>query len=320
MGKYDKLIEFMLSHDIINYSEIYAAKLPEDTDFQSKHLRLLDSIQKAKEQGGNIHVSDQDHEFEHIIVNKNFNQIPNKARLYLSPTRKNLLPLVIEIINRSFNEGQRTYIKYSETPERLDQLIFYLEDGEDITKKLEMLKKIKEEKPELFQEMSQAPIWFNETAVPNVYLQANPVLDDRFGRKTSYGHQCEYALEDTKKILEYLYGINETTLLKSCSSDSLFNSRFIAIFEEMLKRYGIFLHKDPNGNFFNTKVEGGTCNTPLSEFEYDKITGVLTEIRNHHYYLTKENKEKRYSYGQKDKDAFMKSLITKIPDFDDGSR
>lgn len=323
MNKYDKLIEFMLSHDNINYSDFYISRIPEDIDFRNKHLRLLDSIENAKKQGGNIHVSDQDHEFEHIIVNKDFGQIPNKIRFYLCPTRKNLLPLVVEIINRSFKEGQRTYVKYCQNAERLDQLIVYLEDSVDMKLKLDMLKEIKTDRPELFQEMSQAANWVDETSIPNVYLQANPQINRRIGLETSYGNQCAYALDDTKKILEYLYGVTEKTSLISSKSDSLFASRFKNVYEEMLRRYGIFLHKDHNGNLFNTKVEGGENNTPLSRFEYDKITGVLTEIRNEHIGSQTENKEKRWHFGQstEEKTAFMQSLITKtFPDFDDGSR
>lgn len=288
MGKYDNLIEFMLNHHgPISYNDLYLSNEMVDAyrrdqkknlDFNNKQIRLLTSIDNAIKSGDKIEVVDQEEEFIHIFVNGNNNNL-NKYRLYLSPARENLLPLVVEIINRSLANGQQTYFKYAQKPYRLDQLLFYLKDNDDIRAKLHLLAGIKKERPELFQSMFQAPCWICGTSLPDVFIAPNASLTDRLGRKSSYGHLFAYALNDTKQILEYFYGVRTNDSLKRFKTDSSFSHRFETIFEEMLVRYGIFLQLDRKGNYNITMAQGNKWGEPVSEFYYNKNNGILTERR-----------------------------------------
>lgn len=310
MGIYDKVIAFMLENESIDYNKLYvlndmvkdyfAGKI-DNSGFLESEKKLLASIDKVNNAGGMISTVNQDDDFEHIFVNKN-SESPIKARLYLSPSRSNLLPLVVEIINRSLKEKQRTHIKYSRYPFRLDQLIFYLSGSNDINEKIKLLSAIENDNPNLFQDMSQAPNWIYKTGVTGVYLAPEAVLKDNLCRKTSYGGLFTNALKETKYILEYLYGVKENDKLSRFQKDILFTHRFKVVFEELLIRYGIFLARDKNGNLVNVVSKGNIFEGPISSFEYDKENGILTESR-----VIDGNTIKEWKFGQsiREKTAFM---------------
>ena len=143
-----------------------------------------------------------------------------------------------------------------------------------------LLNEIKKDMPILFKNMNQAPNWIIETSIPNVFFSANALLDDRLGRKTSYGYLFQYALEDTKSILEYMYKVDEKQPLKSFKSDILFKGRFKKVFEEMQRRYGILFERDSEGHLGIKMTKDASSTMPLSKFSYDKKEQVLTETRN----------------------------------------
>ena len=309
--KYDEIIDLILNSDSVNYSSFYRANLEKDVNFSDKDSRLMKSIKDAKAKGAIIHQRDQDGDassFCHIAVNRRFSEDGIKARLYLSPKQANIHNLAIELVNNSLATGSDIYFKYARTNERLDQMIIYLKNQEDIDKKIALLKKIRQEKPELFEDMQKSKIWFNETEIPNVFLEPEPQLRDSIGRQSSYGSMFEKALASTKTILEYGYGIKDNESLASKRLDSHFYNNFELIFTEMLKRCGIYLQKNNRSGRYEIVAKPIDPNDlrTLFRFEYDKKTQTITEIRGGTLF---QDKNQRYSYSQQRKKEFLDTIL-----------
>lgn len=61
----------------------------------------------------------------------------------MSPKQSNVHGLAVELINKSLATGGNIYFKYARTSDRLDQMIVYLKNQEDIDQKIALLKKNK---------------------------------------------------------------------------------------------------------------------------------------------------------------------------------
>ena len=309
--KYDEIIDLMLSSKSVNYSSFYRANLERDVNFSDKDSRLMKSIKDAKAKGAIIHQQDQGGEassFCHIAVNRGFSEDGIKARLYMSPKQANIHKLVIELINNSLATGSDIYFKYARTSDRLDQMIVYLKNQEDIDKKIALLKKIKQEQPDLFEGMQKSKIWFNETEMPNIFLEPEPLLRDSIGRQSSYGGMFEKALASTKTILEYGYAIRENESLASRRLDPHFYNNFEQIFTEMLKRCGICLQKNNETGRYEIIARPINPNDLriLFRFEYDRKSQTITETRGGSLY---EDKNQSYSYSQQRKKDFFDTIL-----------
>lgn len=319
--KYDEIINLMLNNSNINYSDFYIATLDEDVNFKSKDKKLIQSIKEAKAKGANIHIQNQDgneNSFFHIAVNRRFSEDGIKARLYLSPKHHNLHELAVQFINNSLKAGSDIYFKYARESDRLDRVVVYLKDQEDIYQKINLLSNIKNEYPSLFKDMQKSKVWFNETQIPYVFLEPEPLLENSLGSKSSYGKMFEGALASTKKIMEYIYGIKTNENLSSKKFDPDFYSNFNQIFTEMLKRYGIYMQKNNATNRYEVIAKPVNPNDlrVLFKFEYDKSSQTITEIRGGSLY---GEKEERYSFSQQNKGTFLKTVIANKKQFDASS-
>ena len=309
--KYDEIIDLMLSSKSVNYSSFYSANLEEDVNFSDKDSRLMKSIKDAKAKGANIHQQDQGGDpssFCHIAVNRGFLEDGVKARIYMSPKRSNIHRIAIELVNNSLATGSDIYFKYARTNNRLDQMIVYLKNQEDIDKKIGLLKKIKQEQPDLFEDMKKSKIWFNETEIPNIFLEPQPLLRSSIGKEASYGGMFEKALESTKTILEYGYGIKENESLASKRLDPHFYSNFELIFTEMLKRCGIYLQKNDKIGRYEVVARPISPNDLriLFGFAYDRKSQTITETRGGGLY---QDKNQSYSYSQQRKNDFFNTIL-----------
>lgn len=309
--KYDEIIDLMLNSKSVNYSSFYSANLEEDVNFTDKDSRLMKSIKDAKAKGAIIHQQDQGGEassFCHIAVNRGFSEDGIKARLYMSPKQANIHKLVIELINNSLATGSDIYFKYARTSERLDQMIVYLKNQEDIDKKIALLKKIKQEHPELFKDMQKSKIWFNETELPDIFLEPQPLLRKSNGGEASYGGMFEKALDSTKTILEYGYGIKENESLSSRRLDPHFYNNFELIFTEMLKRCGIYLQRNDKIGRYEVVARPIDPNDLriLFGFAYDRKSQTITETRGGGLY---QDKNQSYSYSQQRKKDFFDTIL-----------
>ena len=307
--KYDEIIDLMLNSNNVNYSSFYRANLEKDVNFSEKDSRLMKSIKDAKAKGAIIHQTNQNGDpssFCHISVNRGFSEDGIKARLYMSPKQSNIHRLVIELVNNSLATGSDIYFKYARTSDRLDQMIVYVKDQEDINKKIALLKKIKHEQPNLFEGMHKSKIWFNETEIPNIFLEPEPLFLNRLGERSSYGGMFEKALDSAKTILEYGYGIKENESLASKRLEPNFYNNFELIFTEMLKRCGIYLQKNNKSGCY--EIVGRPMNPNdlriLFDFKYDRKSQTITEDR-----VLYGERYQRYSYSQQRKKEFFDTIL-----------
>lgn len=299
---YRKIIDMMLGD--FSYNSFYATEKEPDPNFDLKELRMGESINKAIQQGARIKQQDQSGDkrsFSHIAVNRRFIEDGIRARIYLSPKQCNIHNLAIELINHSLHEGTDIYFKYARKNKRLDQMIIYLKNGQDVEQKLELLKRIRNENPQLFEDMDKSEIWFNQTEIPNVFLEPEPLFLNIRGEQTSYGACFDKALRDTKTILLYRYGVGDDRELKKYAQVPDFTNNFQEVFIEMLKRCGIYMKKNDKTNRY--EIQGRSEGNSISyDFNYNKTTKELVET-------VYGKNQKDYRYPQNAKDVFFKSLL-----------
>ena len=309
MKKYDDLIDFMKTKKI-TYGNMYSKKIDVDYEFHSKQQRLLDSISKAQEQGANIRAIDQNSEFLHIKVNYDEHCV-RKLRLYLSPKKSNLNELAVELINRTIKKHNDIYFKYCNAIDRVDQMVIYLRDSEDLKEKIELLREILREKGHLLEGMEKSVIWDRETEIPNVYLEMNPlfrpnpIFNPLCGKNTSYGKMMENVLSSTKAIMEYLYGIKDGEDLKDKRNDRFFYERFEKVFTELQKRHGIYLECN-NGQYsshLHRHPNDLNNNMMWCSYRYDKKRGVLIETTG-----TDRVEKKEHEYNESSRRYFLDSF------------
>ena len=281
---YDEIIDYMVNNKVLNYGNLEAVTIEKDLDFEDNDTKLRKSIKNVKGKGAYINYANQNStkdnpdlksDFCHVSVNMPLSSRDIKARLYMAPTQKNLHQIVIELINLSLSTGKTIKFKYALNPNRVDQLVIYLKNQDDINEKIEMLKTIRSKRSELFKNTKKCASWIFQTDIDSVYLAPEPQLKDFLGRQTSYSAAFIKALSSTKAIMEYDFNIGENQDLSQYSNSNTFKTHFKLIFEEMLMRYGVFMKK----NNYTGQYEIKYRDVSQISFNYNKEKKVLCEQR-----------------------------------------
>jgi len=282
--------------------------IEKDEYFEIDDIKLRTSMREAKEKGAYISYRNQDSskdnpdeksDFCHVSVNMPLSSNDIKVRLYLSPTQKNLHQMVVELVNWALSKGKNIKFKYALTSNRVDQLVIYLKDQDDINEKLEILKNLSNRRPELFEKSQRCASWVFGTDVDSVYLAPEPQLTDYLGRQTSYSAALIKALSNTKAILEYNFNVEKDQDLSQYVNTSSFKTIFKADFEEMLKRQGIFMKKNENTGRYEIIYRD-----VKQTFNYDREKRELCEMR------LIDNCQNDFYYNQLQKDAFFEYLLS----------
>ena len=305
---YDELIEYMITNKNLNYSNLALTSIEKDLDFEVNDTKLRKSIKDAKTQGAYINYMNQDStidnpdmksDFCHVCVNMPLNSKNIKVRLYMAPTQKNLHQIIIELINLSLSTGKTIKFKYALNPNRFDQLVIYLKNQEDINEKIEMLKTIRNKRPELFKGTKKCASWIFQTEIDSVYLAPEPQLRDFLDRQTSYSSAFIKALSDTREIMKYIFDVEENQDLFQYSKSTTFKSYFKLIFEEMLTRYGIFMKKN------NQTGQNEIASRAVKQiyFKYNKEKKELCESR------IIDDVDKEYIFTSSQKDIFLEYFL-----------
>lgn len=157
--------------------------------------------------------------------------------------------------------------------------------------------------------MHKSKIWFNETEIPNVFLEPEPIFKSWIDNQTSYGKMFEKALSSTKTILEYGYGIKENEKLANRRFDTHFYQNFEIIFTEMLKRCGIYLRRNNRSGRYEVVGYPVDINDLriLFDFKYDKKSQTLTEQIGGGLF---EDEKKNISFSQQEVKEFFDSFFT----------
>ncbi|MBO7657538.1 hypothetical protein J6S55_02775 [Candidatus Saccharibacteria bacterium] len=99
------------------------------------------------------------------------------ARLYMCPRTDNMIELIDEFKDKCDNKGIRYEFKYNSDPRRNDRFIVYT-NYDKINDHIDVLKEIKKERPELFEDMDDTrknPFWGKIDGAPEgVYFGEEP--------------------------------------------------------------------------------------------------------------------------------------------------
>ncbi len=122
-----------------------------------------------------------------------------EARLYMSPSLKNLVPLVDQIMQKYDEQDKRCYIKFATKGGRNDKLVLFT-NYQSIDSDLKMLQEIQDEHPELFEEMGKNPLWGEMKGAPKgVYFGEEPKATGKFSYGTLRGQVFDRAYQRWKQ-------------------------------------------------------------------------------------------------------------------------
>lgn len=139
----------------------------------------------------------QNNDFVHLVNCVNSEGLMKhdkvEARLYLSPTVENIVPLVQEIIQKHEAEDMRYYLKFAKKGDVKGRIVLYT-NYKNIEKNLELLHNIQGEHPELFTEMGKNPLWGTIDGAPEgVYFGEQPTGQQSYDRVRSQVFDRAYA-------------------------------------------------------------------------------------------------------------------------------
>ena len=196
--------------------------------------------------------------FFHVAINRNFGN--NKFRIYLSPSDENLYPLINEILKRSYKTDREIYLKYNRD-NRLDKIIVYLQDINDLLDKLQLIEEIKKDYPQYFVNMKKSSFWISPSKIDGVYISPEAHIQRIDGGAfPSFGILVNVLINQMK---EYLYFcLNElddekTVPLKKYSKSYLM-TLFKPICQRMIAMYGAFIYQEGNdiNMFYSDEFQG----------------------------------------------------------------
>ncbi len=142
----------------------------------------------------------------------NFTKDKIEARLYLSPSDDNVALLTWEIISKCHNEKDMSFeLKVAECDDRNDKIVLYT-DYKNIGKYLEILREIKDEKPELFENMGKNKLWGTIDGAPEgVYFGEEPD-EDRTSYSSKRAHEIGLSIMNWCDHKEEFDGLSEEEL------------------------------------------------------------------------------------------------------------
>ena len=262
---FNELLDCIINNE--DYDTVY-----ENTGIDRKNLLSYDEYRKKdefiKEQlfkiSNNTLVdtyeqSKSNDSFFHVAINRTRN-LPNKFRIYLSPTDENLYYIIKELLKRSFKENKKIFLKYARQ-NRLDKIVIYVLNSKDMMEKLELINSIKKDYPSLFSNMKHPSFWIGTSNIDGVYIAPEAHIQRIWGGVfPSFGVLMNHILG---QIEEYLYfalkelGNKGDYPLKKYDRNYLLNM-FIPICKRVMAMYSAFLYIENNEikNFYSNEFLG----------------------------------------------------------------
>ena len=237
--------------------------IPKYKDMDDKITKIL---QKLINHNKLIRTWEQDKTFKHIAINREFEPGNNKFRLYLSPNDDNIYYLIFELIKRCTENNMDIYFKYDIT-NRVDKIVIYLKNKNDLDSKIKLFESIKSDYPTLFENMDRSIACISKTKVEGVYMAPEKIIKRKNGTDfKSYTQVFVSAISDMKYLLLYKLGnvnIDGETLKKYDRGELLELLKPIASL--ILGKYGILMYEKNNNLkvYYNEKFPG--VGQPLNE-------------------------------------------------------
>ena len=187
------------SNDVLTYDDVVYNAKPSSSEYIKQFKRKNDEFVNALNKH-NIRTKLQDERseksFRHIYIGED-NQ--TKYRIYLCPQLNNLHSIIKMLIGRNSKINNAIHLKYSTDERRTDRLVIYLQDQKGVEIQEEILKQMRIERPELFENMQRALTWMNESQTnKDVYIEKEPKLPD-----TSYSKEYIKAVKNAYQIAKW---------------------------------------------------------------------------------------------------------------------
>lgn len=203
--KYQQLYEMVINNKVRRYDDLVLNAQPNsknDVDqFRKENIEFLNELNKRDNIETWLQDENPDSDFRYIRLNgERYQKGMNiKYRMYLCPQIKNLHSIIKMIIARNQMIKNNIFLKYSTNVNRTDRLVMYLQDEREVEIQEEILKQMRIDRPERFENMQSALSWIHENKTnPNVYIEKEPrVIGD------SYSGQFMPALNIAKRVTDW---------------------------------------------------------------------------------------------------------------------
>lgn len=212
------------------------------------------------------------------------------CRLYMCPKMENIIPIVEEIISMHNELNLNCYLKFNINSNDNDRITVY-SSLENIDKHLDIIKKVKEQHPRLFESMGRNKLWGNIKGFQDVYFGMNPYL---FNSGSSYLAIRSTIIESALIELK-----NKFIDLNNCSQITY---EMLEYFKQMIRVYSIVHNVNPDN--FCLNINNESKKKGKSPITLKRGTGDLPIVAN--YLLPQQGKVIISSpYYCKDSNSFL---------------
>jgi hypothetical protein len=287
-----KLFE-IFTRNKIEYEDFYFEQPEPDEnmrEFEENEIKFNEKLEKFSNCISSWDQHNNKKGFKHICFGEGYSEI--KYRIYLSPKMKNLHKIINDLIKHNIKDG--VYLKYSRDPSRVDRIIMYIKNKEELGRQLSVISNIKADKPELFKNMKRSPIWYCEASdIKDVFIAPETPIKGL----SSYGVNMSNALTEVRNLMKYLFGCTEREFREHIFTEEDFKT-FKNILHRTTKRYGICIEdaKTYDISIGHPSKEGKNLSHII---RYDDRTKALIEARvqengNYKFYIFTQSQKQKY--------------------------
>ena len=201
------ILNYVIDHPYSDfYDDFYTSKNTLDTPIvkenEKEYIDKMKNMYNISNQKVQSDVQDNSPSYYYTYVNGG-REDTIRYRIYLSPKPENLHNLAGHFAARTYKKGIGVEFKIQMVDrgknEKCDRMVIYCSTKEILEQCLSILGNLKQDKPELFDGLEKAPIWYN-SKINNVFI-APEILR----KNASYGSEFERSITETIDILKFLY-------------------------------------------------------------------------------------------------------------------
>ncbi len=220
------------------------------------------------------------------------------CRLYMCPKMENIIPIIKKLITIHNNLNINCYLKFNIDSNNNDRITLY-SSLENVDKHLQIIKKLQNDNPELFESMGKNKLWGSIDDVDNVYFGMNPYL---------FNHGCSYLAVRSMILEEALIDLKNK--FPELSSAYRVTNEMLDYFKEMIRLYSITHNVNPDN--FCININNSSRKKRKSPITLERSSGDLPIVVD---YLLPESKKAIISspFYAKDNNNY---LIIDVDDLD----
>ena len=142
------------------------------------------------------------------------------CRFYICPETKSLPKIIEKLVDKYKEYGQNLSAKFTGSNQRNDRMVIY-SDKESVPVQLELLQEIKNENPELFENLGKNKLWSEIKGVDGIYFGENNPYSKSFSYSEDRAKVVGKSYEMLKSIIDSGQEINDEIIETIFDSASL---------------------------------------------------------------------------------------------------